>query len=88
MIIKKKIFLRCWVNQFLSYERFKISSFCGQIVNFMASIAIFNLETWILELNSNNYYLATEIEKGQKICFFFDRVTFFEQAIFIIFRAP
>ena len=35
-----------------------------------------------------NYYLATEIEKEQKICLFFDKVTFLEQAILRIFRAP
>ena len=34
------------------------------------------------------YYLATEIEKEkEKICIFFDKVTFLEQAIFRIFRA-
>ena len=33
--------------------------FCGQIDNFVTSIAI-------LKLNRNNYYLAKEIEKEQK----------------------
>ena len=61
--------------------RFKNKHFCGRIDNFMTSIAIFNLN---LNLNRNNYYLATEIEK---ICLIFDKVTFLEQAIFEIFRA-
>ena len=41
----------------------------------------------ILKLNINIYDLATEIEKEQKKPLF-DRVTFFEQAIFRIFRTP
>ena len=69
--------------------RFKNKHFCGRIDNFMTSIVIFKPEILKLnKLNRNNHYLATEIEKEQKNMYLFDKVTFFEQAIFRIFRAP
>ena len=40
----KEIFFLFYVAKSISFERFKNKHFCGQIDNFMTSIAIFNLE--------------------------------------------
>ena len=47
LIIKKYSFYFTLLSQsVLNYEHFKNTHFCGQIDNFVTSIAIFNLDTW------------------------------------------
>ena len=70
---------------FLFYVAMSISLKVIRVLK-ISTVAYFELE--ILKRIRNNYYLATEIEKEQNICPFFDRVTFLEEGIFRIFRAP
>ena len=75
-----------YVAKSISFEvHFRYKHFSGQIYNFIPLLQILTQTLEILKLDRNNYYLATEIEKRtKKYVSFFNRVTFFKQAIFPI----
>ena len=49
----------------------KISTFAAKLIILSPLLQFLTYTLEIFKLNRNNYYLATEIEKGQKICIFF-----------------